>query len=570
LVAVLCCGLLYAWLTYAAPVETFWSPDNGGKFLQMLNLRWEDGLDYTIDYPGQDQDPQLTFAPFPSAFSSVENGRVALQWSPLFPLLSAPLYHLWGPHGIHLLPLLTGVASLVIVLFLVGRMPWPWPPVAVLITGISTPLAFYSIEFWEHTPALFLALLGVWALIKFREEKRWGFLVAATLSLASSAALRPELYLAFPAAALALLLASPQKRRLIRPAIALLGMGVLITLPVLAYYWFTAGRLLPPSAANLFFPLNYLKRTGATAALSDFFVGTVTDGGIQAPPAWKLAFSIAGLLGIAGAFFPRRDNPTLASIRKGWLALSYTAVLITAGGIAFQYPDHRGVHGFLILCPVLLFAWVELRSTGSETRSSFLGILGSLYLLLYGIAALFFRWRGPNGGLEWGPRYMLLIYPLLIPSAIHGLGKILSAERNRIWKTLFLSLFLLMALLSIVYQVRGIRIQLQDRQDSQDRLAALQTHCPENVVTDVWWVPLDMATEFYKRRFFLVPIDTALPKWLTQSAQEGPVSFCLLRLGDISPEQLRELAPAGEFTELRVEWAGHLSFAVGAFEPTKP
>jgi hypothetical protein len=543
----------YAAVTLAAPQETFWSPDNGGKLIQLQNLRWQSGLDRAIVYPGRDLDPQLEFVPFYARYYVVQQGQVFLPWSLAFPLLSAPLYALWGYPGLHLLPLLCGVGALAVVLWLCWRMPWPWPLPAVLLVALGTPLAIYSAEFWEHTPAVFLALLAAGALVGWREARRWGLLIASGVLLSLAALLRLELYLAFPAGALALALAPATPQRRFRPALVFLGIGLLGLLLTLALYAVSTGWILPASFSAPLPPLSYLKEAG-WAALADFSVGSTWDLGILAPLPWKLAFAVAALLAIGLAFLPWERWRTVL------LALAYGAALATAAVILLRYPDQRAIHGALIVSPVLLLAWVSLAKKDWGDRASFVGLFGALYLAGYAVAGS--QWGDYNGGLEWGPRYALLVYPLLVPAALQGLRYLLHAYRGKVWRWVYLGLFLGLAALSVTVQARGVASFLRERQISAERQVFLEEFCPQDVVTDLWWLPSDMAAQFYERRFFLLTRQHGLALWLARAARSGDSSFCLVRAQPVPAAELAALAPAAEVTVQRVGQAGYLAFMV--------
>lgn len=551
LASVLACSAIFALLAFTPPQETFWTPDNGGKFIQLKNLRWQAGLDLSVDYPGRGLDPQFLFDPFPDAFSSIREGEVWLQWSPFLPLVSLPFYNLLGYPGLRVLPLASGVGCLVMLLLLCRKRGWA--PLSLLVVGLATPLAFYSAQFWEHTPAVFMALLFVWVLVKAQRGGGWPFWIIAALLISAAAALRQELYLALPAALIALLACPLGRGRSWRPVLLLLGSSVLVTVPVLTFFWFTGGRLFPANVAYLFYPLNYLKRVG-WLALPNFFVGAEIDAGIRSSLVWRTDFMIAAMLAIVGVLLRRRF------LRAVWIVVTFFEVFLLGGGLFLLDTTHRSVHGFLILCPLLLFAWVPGEKDRPRTAVDFMRTLGTLYLVFYAISALLFRWRGPNGGLEWGPRYLLLIYPLLIPPAFEGLGWLLRSSRGKVLKAIYLTLFFLLLAVSVAYQARGAKVLLQDRQLGQQRIATLQALAPENVVTDLWWLPLDGASQFYKRRFFFSPLEQ-LPQWIALADQQGVNSFCLVRLGFLPPDQLAAMAPPGRTLALqRVDQAGYVVF----------
>src|SRR6185436_16243459 len=85
--------------------------------------------------------------------------------SPVFPVVSAPLIAAFGLRGAYILPAVSFVL-MVPLLEAMRRVATPsTPPVVVAAVAlIANPLFFYSLEFWEHAPAVAL-LAGCTALI---------------------------------------------------------------------------------------------------------------------------------------------------------------------------------------------------------------------------------------------------------------------------------------------------------------------------------------------------------------------------------------------------------------------
>jgi hypothetical protein len=194
-------GVLFSvYLQSAVPGEVFPNGDAGLKFLltrqisagvwhadlrlegePWVQAAWDAGL-YPIAYPNLVRQGEKRYALYPVAF----------------PFLSALPYRLFGFRGLYLLPLLS--TWLLWAGFLracrglrLGRLASS-AALAVLIFG--SPLTYYSATFWEHTPAVALALYGVvLALAQPAGQVRPATVFAGGALLGLSALLREELLL---------------------------------------------------------------------------------------------------------------------------------------------------------------------------------------------------------------------------------------------------------------------------------------------------------------------------------------------------------------------------------------
>ena len=162
--------LSYALVLSVTPRHVFWSPDEGGKFLYVRSVRWQDGFTYQIPYAGRPLDPEFEFFlpeltyPRPSATpSGTPHVRFATPiW---FSLISLPGLAAFGITGLYLLPLLSGWLIALISGLLARTFNPRLAPGAILVVGLATPVFFYSLTFWEHTPATLCALVAVWILV---------------------------------------------------------------------------------------------------------------------------------------------------------------------------------------------------------------------------------------------------------------------------------------------------------------------------------------------------------------------------------------------------------------------
>ncbi|MEO5951588.1 MAG: hypothetical protein ABIQ44_03880, partial [Chloroflexia bacterium] len=87
--ALLAIAILYVVGLVAMPPEGLTHHDTGAKYLQVRNLRLTPtGLDYSINYPARNLDPNLDFVPFREKQFFIDRtdsdyGLIYLQW-PIF------------------------------------------------------------------------------------------------------------------------------------------------------------------------------------------------------------------------------------------------------------------------------------------------------------------------------------------------------------------------------------------------------------------------------------------------------------------------------------------------------
>ncbi len=201
-----------------------YSPDSGGKFLQLLGYRWESGLRPDIVYPGAVCDPKRYF--YGEHAGREENtslypvqyawGKVQAGWTPLFSLLTRPFYLIFGMAGLHFVPWLAGLAVIELAGLLAERLRSGSGLAAAGAVGLASPMLFYSLCYWEHPLAVGLGLGAILLLLAPADSPglrihpvRW--LGAAGLLLLASV-LRQEII--FFSAAIAVAHASVHPRRL--------------------------------------------------------------------------------------------------------------------------------------------------------------------------------------------------------------------------------------------------------------------------------------------------------------------------------------------------------------------
>ena len=125
--------------------------------------------------------------PLEPPFAYESGGRFRAGFPATVPLLSAPFYRLFGFRGLHVLP---GLAAVVIwAAFLVGArrlgLSPPQRTFAVALLVFGTPVALYGAMFWEHTLAVAFAFGGLVLLLERGVTPAWRLAAGGALVGAS-------------------------------------------------------------------------------------------------------------------------------------------------------------------------------------------------------------------------------------------------------------------------------------------------------------------------------------------------------------------------------------------------
>lgn len=528
--------LVYVATLVVLPRHVFWSPDEGGHFLQLASLRWEGGLRYRAPYGGQQLDPELRY--FVDRFiyqppATATDGWIDLppQGSLWFALASWPFFASLGVGGIYVLPLLAGALCAC----LGGRLARsaglrrPW--VGTLLVGLATPIWFYSVSFWEHTIASLLALLALERLVAARPAPLKKLVVAGAL-LALAALLRIELLAWAFAVALAawgtacvMTRGSPAVasrntsrrsvltgRQRVVFAVAALAVGVLSMRALPARHvdmlrevprrFAPQGaevRHLPQSIMNVFI-------TARGAAVTP--AGAHPEGP-SVPPVWAVAGLAAVGLCAAAAFC------TSMLLEAVLLLPALAVVLGLSAGLLLSSEPYRALHGLFLLSPFMVLWPYAITFGWQQRRDSLLTMAGTalLYAPLGFVAIHLMYAEGPElrVGLEWGQRYLLTAYPLLAVLSLSALQAYGDSTRPAWLKdTVRLAMTLLVSI-AVLFQVRGLLMLNRDRQILANYARALTTVAP--VVTDVWWLPAALAPLFNSHPLFVVREAAELERW---------------------------------------------------------
>ncbi len=508
-------GLVYIVCFLMLPSPGLWINDNGAKLIQVQSIIQGHYRDYSIPWPGAALDPSFRYNPIPAPIGEVRDGRLYVTYSQPFAVVSSIPYRLFGFRGLGLLPLVCGLLLLPAVAMLaeLTGASRGGQRLAVFIAGLGTPVWFYSLTFWEHTPA---ACLGVWSLVLLLRHLRDGkfrSLAWSAVLVALSVFLRADMLLV-AAALLALLVMAP---RATARTIGLYLLAVALTLmPLLIFQWRALGDP---------FGLHLAAHSPFAGGLGGYLAGRGTVireilFSAHANP-WLSAILAAPFLLL---FFlsPRLRQARLDGIGPLVAILGFAAgVAILLGQAGSASPMWGLVHanGLFAASAVLILAF--LRTADDSAVSGWTAPDGATYLwrflLMYVLAYVAFS-PTSSTGIHWGCRFLLPVYPIMAAMTGPVIMRVASSpgQRRR------LSVGAVAAALALSFAAQVYSVQLLVRRTAfSARLNEAVAERPERIiVVNGWFLPQDLAPNFHGKQIFLVqrPEDwDALPEALGSS-----------------------------------------------------
>jgi hypothetical protein len=428
------------------------SGDSGVKLAQSHAL-WDSGFTSRALPYDHELDKKERFFPYGEFVRKVDGRRQGI-YSLTFTAVAAPMVGLFGVTGTLLLGLAGGLAILLGVDLLLGRMGASDPArvTAAVITVGLTPLLLYSAQFAEHTPAVGLT---IFALVLVIAEPRP--LLAGAL-VAFAATMRAECYLAVATCGLALVARRAPLKAVAKDA----GLYLAGALAVLLAYW------------------------GLNLLLSDTWDPIVTFQK-KAPDRWLNVKRM--LIG------ETKPEP------RFWLAI---LLIATATGAALPRKLAESLPGAIARAVIgLALVWLCWRLKHVATGRTLIGTFSVTPIAAWGLVATAWnpRWRqvwlfgvvtlvaivalnksNDAGGLQLGARLVLPALPALLALAAAAVDDDLRARRwaPAIPPALLLVLTLLMFVRALppAYEIAA----------KGERAATAASGMPGTaIVTRVWW-----------------------------------------------------------------------------------
>jgi hypothetical protein len=621
-------GVLYLAGLVAMPPDAMTHHDTGAKYLQVRNLRiTTSGLDYSINYPARPLDPDLQYVPFREKQYYIDGQeRIYLQWPIFLGLLTRIPWKLMGFWGLYVVPLLAGVGACwaTYLLALAAGVPRRVAWLAVPLVGLATPLAIYSMLFFEHTLAdmlvalsLMFGLLAVPAgepeasvgpqarrgvLLRLFSSSRRRIAACAAL-MAVAVYFRSELYLLAGVMALALAFAAWRAVRWRRLFWTWLGAFVVALVPLWAFYAITEGTLLPLHATWYFAgsegattpgepvtfalpALRYIVQAG-WGVVPDFLFGPQ---GFESSPVYPLWVGVLGVAGTALCVLSallRRVGGALGSlnVRLGVFGVGLACVMVSTLYILVIPQSYHNLHGFLLASPFVALALWPPQVVFTRDGWTRHGLLYGVTLLHVGLHVLIISalsGLGPISRSEWGQRYLLAAYPGLVALALLAGWRIWTEyaarpkveragtypERSLATTCVLLSVGL--GLVGLFFSVRGYTVLYDERTQVRSWLTlseSLPGRTP--LITNDWFLPLNLAADFYTRPIMLAESDNKLAHWANDVRERGVTEFGFMTdkpesFAGAWVSRVPGLSADGSPVQVRGIWLQRYKFGVGA------
>jgi hypothetical protein len=482
--AVVCIAAIYGFLAFVAlPQSAFFSSDEGLKFIQVQNVLRKGLSDFSLDYPGRTLDTELSFVPINNPPPLIREGKIYSVYPVLLPVLTAPLFSVLGYAGLYVIPLLAGLLTLGVTGRLARVADTEGVPSA-LVLGLCTPLVFYSLLLWDHTLGVLLSATALLLIAENLDAPRTPMIFLAGVLLGLSVWARTELYVmvvVLPLMYFVLL------RGKVRPTVSLV-LGALVALaPLWLFQFFTYGNFAGP-------------HIGHFASLGEALPVTTN----------RLAIVYYTLL---------ESSPDLRLVFLFIMAFAAAAAVVASPRLRSHLPLLAGAFGVLLVISLfnLRNAWPGLPMGGLLATTPFLALLPAglplasmtrVDRLLLGVCggyvAVVCLATPVDPGLQWGPRFLLPVYPAATVLALKGLQKVVGEYKRTTAKVLAGVCLASTLAASVLLQGCGIHIlhviKNRDRQliESTSQLASRW------IVSDEYGYAQYVAPLFYEREFFYV------------------------------------------------------------------
>lgn len=411
-------GAYYAWLGLAVLVpESVYSGDIGVQYVQAQALLDHRFRSLEISYPGEFLDPERRFFPIRPPFVFRAGGTTQSIFPTASALLQAVGVSAFGLHGMVVLSVIAGWATLV----LAARLaPIRVRTGVIVALGLASPLWFYAISGWHHAAGM---AFGTGAFVLALTSSRGRAPLLAGVVLGCGATLRDEVILLAPGLAIALWL----KTKRARP-VGELMLGAFTALAVAAtidVMWF--GR---PAAAHVRHAVHFLQSAlqatnAPNAELPSLHPFTLRDRYQTVVQYWLLGYGnnrwlAAYLAGLFIALFVRWRFRSSAGIVVWLLAIASAAVLDLWEVVTAP----KWLAGLHRVAPYLVFALFPA-ATSSTGFSPWLAVITAAAYLAFAFAGV-----DTTGGKGLGPRLLLPLLPILTVAAIIRIQGYLSAEER--------------------------------------------------------------------------------------------------------------------------------------------
>jgi 4-amino-4-deoxy-L-arabinose transferase-like glycosyltransferase len=488
-------------------------------------------------------------------------GQPYSEYTSPFIWISAPLYAAFGHAGLLLLPWLSGA----LIILMTAWLAWHVRPdrsaaLAPLIVGLSSPLLLYSLEFWEHTPGTALAVFALVGVIKARDSRRRAlWLILSGMAIGLGLTMRAELYVYPIAIVIGLVFfRSSRSMPLIRSTVWLAVGGLIAAGPWWLYQLVTWGS---PFGPRLQQNVPVLGGTEMLARLGD-----------STGRNWSMLWPAQGdsasvLIGLLIALMVLALITWALKRRIIWMAdfgfwIGAMILVAMAALLVWQLAQGQRPDDLLTTFPIVLLLLLPAprrqQSAASHTQKSeiqrFLLIVSLAFVVLVILVSPF------QGGIQWGPRFLLPIIPpfsVLVIDRMANLWGAISRSRRAGLAAAFIALFMA----GTVAAWQGVQF-MRKAQIASEFMSEMIRNMPERVVVaDAWFLPQAAPYALQDKIWFLAERKTGLFNLLQRLRKETDepsfIYTSALTWTHLDPQILMgpRIAPAEGFEKIHVDTA---------------
>ncbi|HEY4721738.1 MAG TPA: hypothetical protein VII92_07825, partial [Anaerolineae bacterium] len=396
--------------------------------------------------------------------------------------------------------------------------PDRWAALAPIVVGFSSPLLVYAREFWEHTPGSFLAVLAMAGIVKATTgSRRVSWLMMSGAAIGLGLTMRAELYV-FPIAILIGLWFIRVQLPFFRSLVMLAIGGLLTAGPWWTYQFIRWGSPFGPRVAQ------NVPLLGGANILSKLSDSTGRNWSMLWPYAGDglAVLSLLGLVALAlwltiqilQRIWKTERSARIRNSMFWILAVVLLAIIAVTTwrvmnwqNVIDQRPDDLLTTFPMVLAlflpalqsrsqkpelpiPAAQRRWAARRRNQNSEIARLLLATSIAFTLLVIVVSPF------QGGVQWGPRFLLPIIAPLSVVVVVGFAQLWqSAGRSR--TRIGLAVILVALLLAGGYSTwTGARFMLNSQIENM-QLADLIEQLPDKVVvTDAWFIPQGMPYTF--------------------------------------------------------------------------
>jgi hypothetical protein len=486
---ILIAAVLLPVLAAGLPADAFFSGDPGVKFIATVNALMHPDDPFRIDLP---HPPGSVPGRFYERFFVPHDGHAHALTPLTLPLATTPVVRLFGLRGAYVIP---AIAFLLLAPALrktaeVLRLSVS-PGVLGFIATVGSPLLFYALEFWEHTPAVALLAFSTWLVFSALEDGPASRAMLGGVLAGFAVTLRPEAG-CYVAGLLAAVSWHSRKRWFPTGVALMVGVALALVLQGFVLAMHSGSPWGVHLGANMVALRDgwVLKRVAYAAtwlnANTWFALAGLTS----------IALSLVGA--IAGA---SRVSPVLGVLGSG-------AIAICAARACFP---RESLWGAMPVAALALVPHARRHTASTPLLTVYVGLVVTVSLILL---------LAPNdGGAQWGPRYLLVATPWLSLAAGHSATVLLRSPFPA------LRVLTLVALACSFATARAAYRELRGAKKYYARIVnATSSRLPPSgiVISDLWWFDQINAALYPRMQSLYVDSVSALNELLCAIPSKWP------------------------------------------------